>query len=504
MNKEIKSIQSALAKQFGEGTLVNIADVESYLEVKKIPTGVFIIDNLLNGGFPESSIITVYGEESCLSGDTFILYHIINKKGKLQNSKGGTLENLYKRFNKIQRKGKGNYQRGKTKNSDFFISSINEQNCIVKNKIVDVVNTGKKLTYKITTEKGHTLISTPEHKFYIGNNKFKCLEKLKLNDVVFIHNNIPNDLRFKVIQDKIIKINKYKVIETYDIKCSFPYNNYIANNLVVHNSGKSYISYKFSSLYTQQKKPIAIIDVEHCIDAKWLKKSGIDTNFVYLSQPSTFEKAIDICDTLVRSKQFSVVIFDSITSAIPKAHLDKSAFKEAMGKQAKLNTDLVQKLTSGLQPENLSDPNTYNKTIIILVGHVREKIGQLWGNPEILSGGRALKHHSHYILRFRRGDKISKSKDIIIGRQIKIKVEKAKYSPPLVQGIVDFYFNPPRIDNEKNIILYAIQLGIIIKKGGWYYYKKRKVQGQDTLIEILKNEPEVLSELKKEIFENKE
>lgn len=265
-------------------------------------------------------------------------------------------------------------------------------------------------------------------------------------------------------------------------------------------SGKTLLALTLASVFTSMKKHVAIVDHEHSFTNQWAKKNGIDTDYLYISQPDQFEKGIDIADTLVRSKEFALVIYDSLTSAIPEVVADKSAYDKHMGVQAKLNTDLCQKLTAGLQPENLKNPDEYNNTIVILIGHLREKIGVMYGNPETLPGGHALRHHSHNIIRFRKGKAIECNKKIV-GREIKLKVEKAKFSPPLVSGVTEFLFEPPKFNNSKTLILYGTQLGIIKSAGAMYEYGDIKVRGKKELVAVLKKKPKLLAEIKTKIIQ---
>lgn len=266
-------------------------------------------------------------------------------------------------------------------------------------------------------------------------------------------------------------------------------------------TGKSLLAVIFAAKLTKEKQRIAIIDSEHSLSKAWLEQNGVDTEYAYFTQPDTYEKAIDIADILVRSKEFELVIFDSLTSAVPKEEVDKSAESQQMALQARLNSKLLKKLTSGLQPKNLADTETYNNTIIILIAQLREKVGCLYGNPEIIPGGHALKHNSHYILKFKsRAILKKKGENDPVGREISIKVEKAKYSRPLVQGITEFYFHPPKINNKKVFVDYAIQYGIVKRAGAWYTYEDIKEQGADKLFEALKGKPELLAKIKEEVI----
>lgn len=142
-------------------------------------------------GFPVGRIIEIFGSESCISGDTFIQYKVINPlNGKIQNSKGGTIERLYNRFHKISIPGQGNYKRKVSEESEFYLSSVDDDGFIVTNRIKDVVKTGEKECFRITTLRGHTIEATKDHRFWNGKT-FEKLEDLSVGDVVCVHENTP-------------------------------------------------------------------------------------------------------------------------------------------------------------------------------------------------------------------------------------------------------------------------------------------------------------------------
>lgn len=264
-------------------------------------------------------------------------------------------------------------------------------------------------------------------------------------------------------------------------------------------SWKTWSLLRFASVFTTQKIPVLYIDAEHAFDKDWATKNGNDMKYFYVSQPAELEKAINICDVAVRSRKFGLVIFDSVTAAVPKAVIDKDAYQQYMGLQARLNATLCTKITSGLQSENLKNPDLHNDTIVALVAHLREKIGVMYGNPETIPGGHALRHLASYILKFSKGQ-ILKEKDTIVGREMRVKIEKARHSKPLVSGVTDFMFDPPRVNNAKTLILYATQLGLIQRSGAYYSYQDIKAQGQAELFKALYAKPELLEQLRADII----
>ena len=264
---------------------------------------------------------------------------------------------------------------------------------------------------------------------------------------------------------------------------------------------KSYTTMKTGVSFTKNKERIAIIDTEHAFSKSWAKTIGLDLKYVYVSQPKEYETVIDIADTLVASREFGLVIIDSLTASPPQKEMEKSAYDEMMAKQAKLNATLMRKLSSRLQPDSLIDEKTYNQTAFIGVCHVRDKVGFVMGNPEILPGGWAIKLHSHQIIKFTPLKKIIKEKTKeVVAREIKILVEKAKYTRPLVSGVTKFIFNPPRIDDFGTLLTYASHYGIIKQAGAWYEYGEIREQGINKLAIALKEKPEMIKKIKQEVL----
>ena len=274
------------------------------------------------------------------------------------------------------------------------------------------------------------------------------------------------------------------------------------------NSGKTVTALKQASMFTRQEIPILYIACEGDIDKKWVKKIGNNLDHFHIARPNNLEDAIDLADVAVRSRKFGMVIFDSVTAGIPKEAMNKKTEKDQYALQARRNGKLVQKLTSGLQPENLKDPETYNNTMVLLIAHLRNKVGVMFGSPETLPGGEAIKHHSSYIIKVRPGAKLVKGgeklergdKKEIVGREMKFIIERSKYSTPLVSGVTDFFFETAKFNNAKVLLTYAVQYGIIVKEGAWYSYGDIKEQGQKKLLLALK-EKKLLTKIKQQLIE---
>ena len=265
-----------------------------------------------------------------------------------------------------------------------------------------------------------------------------------------------------------------------------------------YSSGKTVTALMLAAVFTMQGIPTLYIACEGDIDKQWIKKLGNKLKYFHISRPDNLEKAIDLADVAVRSKQFGLVIFDSVTAGMPKEALDKKTEKDQYALQARRNGKLVQKLTSGLQPEDLQNPDSYNDTMVVLIAHLRNKVGIVYGSPETLPGGEALKHHSSYIIKIRSGAKLTKNNSVV-GREMKFHVDRSKYSVPLVSGVTDFYFSPPKFNNAKVLLTYATQYGIIERGGAIYSYGDIKVKGQKELLLTLK-EKGLLSEIKQKLI----
>jgi len=264
------------------------------------------------------------------------------------------------------------------------------------------------------------------------------------------------------------------------------------------NSGKTLTALMLAGVFTMQGIPSLYIACEGDIDKPWIKKLGNDLKHFHIARPNNLEEAIDLADVAVRSKQFGIVIFDSVTAGVPKEALDKKTEKDQYALQARRNGKLVQKLTSGLQPADLQDPDSYNDTLVVLIAHLRNKVGVVYGSPETIPGGEALKHHSSYIIKVRPGAKLTKNEKVV-GREMKFHIDRSKYSVPLVSGVTEFYFSPPKFNNAKVLLTYATQYGIIKRGGAMYSYGDIKVKGQKELLITLK-EKGLLSEIKQKLI----
>src|SRR5258708_10080779 len=181
----LDSIISNLNKDLGKGSLMRSTSIPE--EVDVIPTGIIGIDKALGiGGIPRGRITEMYGPESCLTGDKFLQYRVCDSEGRKRNSKGGTLERLYERFNRLAVRGQGKYQRSQSVDSMFTIPSMIDEGGIFHNYVENVLRMGRKQVYRVETVSGICLKATANHPFFTGEG-YTFLEDLKEGDTLYVH-----------------------------------------------------------------------------------------------------------------------------------------------------------------------------------------------------------------------------------------------------------------------------------------------------------------------------
>lgn len=235
----------------------------------------------------------------------------------------------------------------------------------------------------------------------------------------------------------------------------------------------------------------AFIDAEHALDPMYAKQLGVDINNLLVSQPDSGEQALEIAEALVRSNAIDVIVIDSVAALVPKAELDGEMGDVHVGLQARLMSQALRKLTAHIGKSNCC---------VIFINQIREKVGMIYGNPEVTTGGRALKFYSSMRLEIRKGEPIKMGNDII-GNRTKVKVVKNKVAPPFKSVEFDIMYGTG-ISKEGDLLDVASELNIIQKSGSWYSYEgERMGQGRENAKEYLKNNPEIYMTLQKIIGE---
>lgn len=241
----------------------------------------------------------------------------------------------------------------------------------------------------------------------------------------------------------------------------------------------------------------AFIDVEHALDPEYCKKIGVQINDLLVSQPDTGEQALQIVESLVRSGKVDVIIVDSVAALTPKSEIEGDMGDTQVGKQAKLMSQALRKLTA---------ITSKSKTTIIFINQIREKIGVFFGSPETTPGGRALKFYSSVRLDVRRIAQIKKG-DEVMGGRIRVKVVKNKVAAPFKQTEFDLMYNEG-ISEEGELIALGEQLKIVKKAGSSYSFGDIKLgRGYDATRQLLadkenkKLKADILKEIKQKLKE---
>jgi recombination protein RecA len=230
----------------------------------------------------------------------------------------------------------------------------------------------------------------------------------------------------------------------------------------------------------------AFIDVEHALDPEYAKKLGVKLDDLLVSQPSSGEEALRICETLVRSNALDVIVLDSVAALITKAELEGEIGDSTVGAQARLMSAAMRKLTALISKA---------RTVCIFTNQIREKIGVMFGNPETTPGGRALKFFSSVRIDVRRIGQIKNSDGTVTGSRTKIKVVKNKIAPPFGEAEFDIMYDEG-VSNTGSLLDLALEQEILQKRGSWISYKGSQLaQGRDAAKEILKNDPVIYAEI---------
>lgn len=234
----------------------------------------------------------------------------------------------------------------------------------------------------------------------------------------------------------------------------------------------------------------AFIDAEHALDPKYAKALGVDVDELLISQPDTGEQGLEIAEALVRSGAIDIIVIDSVAALTPRAEIEGEMGDSHVGLQARLMSQALRKLSGAIN-------NT--KTIAIFINQVREKVGIMFGNPEVTPGGRALKFYSTIRLEVRRGEQLKLGSDII-GNVAKVKVVKNKVAPPFRTAEVDVRYGQG-IDRFGELIDLGVDFGIVEKAGSWYSYNGEKLgQGRENAKLALKEQPEISSAIEERIL----
>ena len=254
-------------------------------------------------------------------------------------------------------------------------------------------------------------------------------------------------------------------------------------------SGKSTLALHVVAEAQRNGGVCAYIDAEHALDPVYAKAIGVDIDELLISQPDNGEQALEIAEMLIRSGAIDVVVIDSVAALTPRAEIEGEMGDAHVGLQARLMSQALRKLTATL---NKSD------TIALFINQLREKIGVIYGSPEVTPGGRALKFYASVRLDIRRVESIKDGAEIV-GSRTRVKVVKNKCAPPFRSAEFDIMYGHG-ISREGSILDVAVDFDIVKKSGAWYTYEGEQLgQGRENAKQFLRESPELVVEIDERI-----
>ena len=250
-------------------------------------------------------------------------------------------------------------------------------------------------------------------------------------------------------------------------------------------SGKTTIALHVIAEAQNQGGKAAFIDAEHALDPLYAKKLGVDINELLVSQPDCGEQALGIAETLANSGAIDIIVIDSVAALVPRQEIEGDMGASHVGVQARLMSQAMRKLMGTIAKSN---------TIVIFTNQLREKVGVMYGNPEVTPGGRALKFYASVRIDVRKSESI-KSGSEVIGSHTKCKVVKNKVAPPFKVAEFDILYGSG-ISKSSEIIDMALQLDIVEKSGAWFYFNQDRLgQGKDNVKKLLETDKELMNEI---------
>lgn len=254
-------------------------------------------------------------------------------------------------------------------------------------------------------------------------------------------------------------------------------------------SGKTTVALHIVAEIQKRGGIAGFIDAEHALDPTYAKNIGVDIDDLYISQPDCGEQALEITETMVRSGAVDVVIVDSVAALVPKAEIDGDMGDSHMGLHARLMSQALRKLTAVVSKTNC---------VVIFINQLREKVGVVFGNPEVTTGGRALKFYASVRLDVRKIDTLRQGGEIV-GNRTRVKVVKNKVAPPFKEAEFDIVFGKG-ISKVGDILDLAVSNDIIDKSGAWYAYNGNKIgQGRENAKLFLENNEAVCMEIENKV-----
>ena len=257
-------------------------------------------------------------------------------------------------------------------------------------------------------------------------------------------------------------------------------------------SGKTTLTLHAIAEVQKKGGEAAFIDAEHALDPVYAKNLGVDIDNLLVSQPDSGEQALEICEALVRSGAIDIVVIDSVAALVPQQEIDGDMGAAHVGLQARLMSQALRKLAGAIAKSN---------TIIIFINQLREKVGVVYGNPEVTTGGRALKFYASIRIDVRKIEQLKGPGNEFIGSRTRAKIVKNKVAPPFKEAEFDIMYGKG-ISKVGEVLDLAVKYDIIHKSGAWFSYNDNRLgQGRDNVKSYLSDNPELLAEVEAKVRE---
>ena len=257
-------------------------------------------------------------------------------------------------------------------------------------------------------------------------------------------------------------------------------------------SGKTTLALHVAAEAQKKGGEVAFVDAEHALDPTYARALGVNIDEMLISQPDTGEQALEITEALVRSGAIDVIVVDSVAALVPRAEIEGEMGDSHVGLHARLMSQALRKLAGAISKSNC---------VAIFINQLREKVGVVYGNPEVTTGGRALKFYSSVRIDIRRVETL-KSGGEMVGSHTRAKVVKNKIAPPFREAEFDIMYGEG-ISREGELLDLAVKAEVVQKAGAWFSYDGRRLgQGRDKVKELLKTDKELAAEIEKKLWEN--
>ncbi len=251
-------------------------------------------------------------------------------------------------------------------------------------------------------------------------------------------------------------------------------------------SGKTTVTLHMIAEVQKRGGIAGFIDAEHALDPVYAKNIGVDIDNLYISQPDSGEQALEITETMVRSGAVDIIVIDSVAALVPKAEIDGDMGDSHVGLQARLMSQALRKLTAVISKSNCT---------VVFINQLREKVGVMYGNPEVTTGGKALKFYASMRMDVRKGETI-KSGDEFLGNRTKVKIVKNKLAPPFKTAEFDLMYGTG-ISRTGDILDCAVEAKVVEKAGSWFSYEGQRIgQGRENVKKFLADNPEMMERIR--------